>query len=324
MEDDLCVDSTVELELEPATAVTQASQSLLDRLKVPTQSDLARKRKIERPKTPTAQPKKRKSSVSNQTDPKSVSPAQRVKDFPNECLDVRDGKLFCVACRDVLSLKKSTVKNHISSGDKHKSAKEKLARKEARERDIIQSLQAYDKNVEPAGANVSMEQRVYRVKVVEQFLRAGIPLAKVDSLCSLLEEGALTLTHSSHLADYIPVIQGEEKKRIRNEIDCQDVSFIFDGTTRLGEAMAIVIRFFSGWKIQQRLVRMSLLAKSMTGEEVARELLTVLSTELGIPASHVNCCISEQRGHAHSGNNVSISDGYRLYVSHSRSRWRSF
>ena len=65
------------------------------------------------------------------------------------------------------------------------------------------------------------------------------------------------------------MIQGEEKKRIRSEIGCQDVSFIFDGTTRLGEAMAIVLRFFSGWKIQQRLVRMSLLAKSMTGEEVA-------------------------------------------------------
>ena len=113
--------------------MTQASQSLLDRLKAPTQSDLARKRKIERPK-------KRKSSVSNQTDPKSVSPAQRVKDFPNECLDVREGKLFCVACREVLSLKKSTVKNHISSGDKHKSAKEKLARKEAREREVFRRM----------------------------------------------------------------------------------------------------------------------------------------------------------------------------------------
>ena len=117
-----------------------------------------------------------------------------------------------------------------------------------------------------------------------------IPLAKVDCPANargLLEEGALKLTHSSRLADYVPVIQGEEKKRIRSEIDGQDVSIIFDGTTRLGEALAVVLRFFSGWKIQQRLVRISLLAKSMTGEEAARELLTVLSTELGIAASHV-------------------------------------
>ena len=84
-----------------------------------------------------------------------------------------------------------------------------------------------------------MEQRVYRVKVVEHFLRAGIPLAKV--LRSLLEEGALRLTHSSHLADYIPLIQSEEKKLIRSEVDHQDVAVIFDGTARLGEALRRVV-----------------------------------------------------------------------------------
>ena len=178
--------------------------------------------------------------MTNQTDPKSVSPAQHIKDFPNKCLDVRNGKLFCIACREELALKKSTVKNH--RWQKHKKTKERLTRKEARERDIVQSLQAYDKEVEPAGTNVSMEQRVYRVKVVEQFLRAGIPFAKVDSSSDLLEEGALRLTDSSHLAGYVPVIQEEEKKRIRSEIDNQDVSIIFDGTTRLGEPMAVVLR----------------------------------------------------------------------------------
>ena len=147
------------------------------------------------------------------------------------------------------------------------------------------------------------------MKVVEQFLRAGIPLAKVDSLRSLLEEGALKLTHSSHLADYIPVIHGEEKKQIRREIDCQYVSVIFDGTTHIGEALAIVVRFHSGWKIQQRLVRMSLLAKSLTGEEVTREVLTVLSTELGIPASHV---IAAMRDRA-SVNNVAMQTVSIMY-----------
>ena len=207
--------------------------------------------------------------MTNLTDPKTVSPIQRIKDFPNEYLAMRNGKLFCTACREELALKKSTVKNHMSSGDKHRKAKERLAKKEARERDIVQSLQAYDKKVEPVGTNVSMGQRVYRVKVVEQLLRAEIALVKVDSLRGLLEEGALKLTHSSHLADYVPVIQGEEKKRIRSEIDGQDVAIIFDGTTRLGEALTVGFRFFSGWKIQQRLVRISLLTKSMTGEEVA-------------------------------------------------------
>ena len=338
MEDCVAVDSTVvpmgselarDRDISPVPVVGESQSStcsILDKLKAPTKTDLARKRKIEKPKTPTAQTKKHKSCVTNLTDPKTVSPIQRIKDFPNEYLAVRNGKLFCTDCREEL-----TVKNHISSGDKHRKAKERLAKKEARERDIVQSLQAYDKEVEPASTNVSMEQRVYRVKVVEQFLRAGIALVKVDSLRGLLEEGALKLTHSSHLADYVPVIQGEEKKWIRSEIDGQDVAIIFDGTTRLGEALAVVLRFFSGWKIQQRLVRISLLAKSMTGEEVAREILTVLSTELCIAASHVIAAMRDRASvnnvamhYAHSSNNVLISNGYRLFFSHPGPCWKSF
>ena len=49
------------------------------------------------------------------------------------------------------------------------------------------------------------------------------------------------------------------------------------------EAMAIVLRFIDdSWNIQQRVCRIMLLAKSMTGEEVARQIVSVLSTELGI------------------------------------------
>lgn len=50
--------------------------------------------------------------------------------------------------------------------------------------------------------------------------------------------------------------------------------------------MVVVVRYISDWDIQQRVCRLMLLAKSMTGEEVARQIITVLSTELGI-ASHL-------------------------------------
>lgn len=185
------------------------------------------------------------------------------------------------ACREELSLKKSTIKNHIHSGEKHKNAKANLAKKEARERDIAQYLSVYDKQEQPAGTSVTMEERVYRVKVVENFLKAGIPLTKVDNLRCLLEENGLRLTHSSHLADCIPIILKEEKQAIQDELQQRDVAVIFDGTTRNGEALAVVVCFVKDWKIEQRLVRLSLLAKSLSGEELARELLTVLSTELG-------------------------------------------
>ena len=122
----------------------------------------------------------------------------------------------------------------------------------------------HDKDIHPKGcSSLSMDTRVYRVCVVEQFLKSGIPISKIDDLRSLLEEGTYRLTHSSHLAEYIPVIHEEEKKRIKREIGCQEVSAIFDGRTRLGEALAIVVRFFEGWSIQQRVVKWSMLAKSL-------------------------------------------------------------
>jgi hypothetical protein len=76
------------------------------------------------------------------------------------------------ACREELALKKSTIINHISSGEKHKKAKEALENKQAREQNIAKVLKVYDQEVQPKGsASVSMDIRVYRVRVVEQFLK---------------------------------------------------------------------------------------------------------------------------------------------------------
>ena len=57
---------------------------------------------------------------------------------------------------------------------------------------------------------------------------------------------------------------------------------IFDGTSRLGEVLAVVLRYVDGWKIVQRLVRLEFLAKSLSGEEVARELIDILSVSFSI------------------------------------------
>ena len=50
----------------------------------------------------------------------------------------------------------------------HKDAKNKLARNEACECDIVERHHVCNKLVEPAGANVSMEQQVNKVKAVKQ------------------------------------------------------------------------------------------------------------------------------------------------------------
>ena len=57
-----------------------------------------------------------------------------------------------------------------------------------------------------------------------------------------------------HLFDYIPFILTEEEACLKNEIAEKDVSVAFDGTTRLGEALAVVARMDDDWVIQQRLI----------------------------------------------------------------------
>jgi hypothetical protein len=92
----------------------------------------------------------------------------------------------------------------------------------------------------------------------------------------------------------IPFIRSQEEEKLQDNINGKFVSIIFDGTTHVCEAMVIVIRFIDEeWHIKQRVARLMLLAKSMTGEEVARQLIACLSTEVSIPSD--NQCVIEHQ-----------------------------
>ena len=95
------------------------------------------------------------------------------------------------------SVKKSTIFNHIKS-TKHAESKLKLAKKQAREIDIADALNKYDESTQPKGQTLPEDQRVYRVKVMMAFLRAGIPISKLEFLREILEENALRLTDTRH------------------------------------------------------------------------------------------------------------------------------
>lgn len=216
------------------------------------------------------------------SEPKTISVSQHVKEYSGECFVVSANKLFCAACREEVSIKKSVITLRIRS-EKHSRGKVQLQNKSQSEQDIATALQKYDKEVHPVGETLPTEQRVYRIKVVSTFLKAGVPIAKIDCFRPLLEEVGFCLAGRKPMSDLIPFILGEEKSHIRQEIDGKDVSLIFDGTCRLGEALALVFRFVDdNLSVQQRVVRMQLLTKSLIGEEIARELITILSAELGI------------------------------------------
>ena len=86
------------------------TRSLLSRLKAPTQSDLCRKRSVAS-NSLCGKCMKRSSGSSYASDPGSVSPQQRAKEFSLEFIGVSGGKLFCTACREELSLKRAIFKS---------------------------------------------------------------------------------------------------------------------------------------------------------------------------------------------------------------------
>jgi len=248
-------------------------------LKCPRPSELSRNRKVHC-NPPPPKGKKRSSGVRGLNDP-HVPPSKTLSEFPNEQLVVSAGRLFCRACREILSLKRSTVESHVKSA-KHVESKKAVEQRQVREKDIAEALQRHTEVTHQKGETLPEEQRIHRVKVVQTFLRAGVPIAKLDIFRPLLEENAFRLTGTRHMLDLVPFILNEEKARIRKEIEGKFIAVIFDGTSRLGEVLAVVLCFISEWTIQQRLVRLQFLVKSMNGEEIARELINILSVTLGI------------------------------------------
>ena len=107
--------------------------SLLKALHSPTLSQLACKRSIQRNSSGPLTGKKRcKGSTSSE--PKSVKPVDRVKQYPGDHFVVSANKLFCSACREEVSTKKRIIDLHI------KSAKHQKGKKILRENKILLKL----------------------------------------------------------------------------------------------------------------------------------------------------------------------------------------
>lgn len=144
-------------------------------------------------------------------------------------------------------------------------------------------MKQYNDATHSKGETLPDEQRVYRVRVLKTFLRAGVPLAKLKYFRELLEEGAYRLTDPRHMLDIVPFVLAQERDQVKKAVEGHFLSVIFDGTSRLGEVLVMVLRFIDDdFKIQQRLVRMMFLMKSLTAEETARELINVLSVSFTI------------------------------------------
>mgnify|MGYP006963820756 CR=1 FL=1 len=111
-------------------------------------------------------------------------------------------------------------------------------------------------------------------------MKAGITIGKIDMLRSLSEKNSYRLTGSSHLGQYVSMALKQEIERIKQELEIpgqvsmtSDLSVIFDGSTRQGEAIALIVRIVdNNWNIIQRLVRIDVCSKSVNANELAQVL----------------------------------------------------
>ena len=247
---------------------------------------ISRKRKVSQ--NPSCPRQRKRCGPSTQLKKKAAW--ECVKEFPGEHLIAENGKVLCSACRIQLGTKTSSLKRLVNTA-RHATAKSTLDSEKAQKRltTVLQSLKADERSHHPVGETLPDKERLWRVEVVGCFLRAGVALSKIDALRPLLEKNATRLTTRSHLADLIPFILEEEKAASKAELKGRFLSVVFDGSTRLGEALAIVVRFLNDdcREIQQRLVRIHVLSKSLTGEHLARELLICLSMELQVPPNYL-------------------------------------
>ena len=118
-------ETTEERETSEASSSTVSAVSLLECLRAPKKSELMRRRKIFTNPPRAREPGTRKKRPPCSSNPKSVTPAQRVMELPNECLTVSVRTWFCEECPQEVSLRSSIIKNHIGSS-RHTKMKDGL------------------------------------------------------------------------------------------------------------------------------------------------------------------------------------------------------
>jgi hypothetical protein len=214
----------------------------------------ARKR-VDRPSDHPAK-KKRRLNSDRISEPRTVTPLDRVREFPGECLAVSNGKLFCDACRLKLSCKLSTLKNHLAS-NKHLISSRKRRESALKQTDLIafvEQCQESDLLAPGEGSKLDSKQVAFRLTVLDTFLSAGCSLGKIDACRELLEHSGFALTDSSHMRQLIPVLMKNKLQTLTSMLEGRYVSIIFDGTPHVGELLMVFARFWMDGAFVQKLI----------------------------------------------------------------------
>eukprot|EP00731_Ephydatia_muelleri_P007427 Em0003g1675a len=114
-------------------------------------------------------------------------------------------------------------------------------------------------------------------------MKCGLSLNSLNVFAPFLEKYAQRVPDASHLRQLIPIIQAQELERVKKALQGRSISIIFDGTTRVCEAFAVVARYIDEESnIRQMLVAMSMIDDQLIGVTTAREIYKIIMVKLGI------------------------------------------
>ena len=214
-----------------------------------------------------------------------VSVTMRIQQYPEQGFRDSAGQLFCGPCKTTIANVKSSIDAHAETC-KHKNNLAKFNARTSSDIDLMADLAAYfvANPDEVGGKNVSQNVQLYRYRVTESFLHAGIDISKADNLRYLLERTGQPLTHSSNLKCYIPKVEAIEVAQVKKDFEGQLITWIFDGTTRIGELVCIVGRWCSfDFYIKQRLATLKTFERHLNASQLARVLAETVLTTYQVP-----------------------------------------
>ena len=79
--------------------------------------------------------------------------------------------------------------------------------------------------------------------LVKNWMKCGFPFNTIERFKVFLQKYTRHFPDQSHLKQIIPVLQAAEMQDIKHAAGSKPFSVSFDGTTRVCESFAVVVRF---------------------------------------------------------------------------------
>ena len=234
---------------------------------------------------------------------------------PGHELEARGKSVFCGACNRSYGNKASLITGHIQTPIHVRNLEMRLAGKKDQPV-LTELLKEYDAEHNPDGQSLSTKERMHRVEVLTTLMEAGIPIEKLNNprfraMCAR-GGGEVSLTTPSHMLELTGIPFNLERRKVNGEVDGKPIVLIADGTTRVAEVYTCVGRFWMKGRVVQRVLRLRLLAHSLTGPENAWFLADVVMAS-GIVWRNVICVAADRAATNKDAFNI-ITDNEPTFV----------